>query len=161
MKTFKITVLVVLFLVTREISYAQQQALSLTVEELTSQMIKQPRPVIFYIYTSWCSYCKIQDQQIKKDSSLQNLLKTNFYFIRFNAENKNRVDFNGKTYHFKSHGISGGTHELAFLGQKPKEQLTYPLWIIFDRDYKLLHRYSGLVNTDELNMLLNFIITNN
>jgi thioredoxin-related protein len=109
MKTFKITVLVVLFLVTREISYAQQQALSLTVEELTSQMIKQPRPVIFYIYTSWCSYCKIQDQQIKKDSSLQNLLKTNFYFIRFNAENKNRVDFNGKTYHFKSHGISGNS----------------------------------------------------
>lgn len=113
---------------------------------------KSDKPILIYMKTDWCSVCKIQIHQIKKDSELKNLLNENVHFIIFDAEkSKEKIEFLGKTYQYISNGNSG-IHELAmeFSGnQKP----IYPTWVLLD-NRKILFYQEGLVDNRILKLLM-------
>ena len=48
-----------------------------------------------------------------KNQKVVNSINQNFYFIRFTAEEKQDINFTGKTFHSKPTGTNTGIHELA------------------------------------------------
>lgn len=118
--------------------------------DLDSLQKENPKPVIIHLYTDWCSVCKIESFQLKKDKDLVNMINKNFYFINFEPEKtKEKISFRGKVFNYLPNGTSG-IHELALALSKNKNQPVYPLWIILDKDQNLIEYHEGLFKLGKL-----------
>lgn len=126
--------------------------------DLDSLQKENPKPVIIHLYTDWCSVCKIESFQLKKDKELVNMISEKFYFISFEAEKtKEKISFRGKVFNYLPNGTSG-IHELALALSKNKDQPIYPLWIILDKDQNLIEYHEGLFKPEEMKKKLMTIV---
>lgn len=131
-----------------------QQLPGLDFTTLQQLMQKDPKPVVIQLHTSWCMYCKMQDRQIRRDKALQKVLAEDVYYLRFDAESKDSVVFNGQSYTYAKYGPSGGIHQLAYaLGEK-EGRIGYPAWVILDERYQRVFVHHGLLPTRTLAELL-------
>ena len=126
--------------------------------DLDSLQKENPKPVIIHLYTDWCSVCKIESFQLKKDKDLVNMINKNFYFINFEPEKtKEKISFRGKVFNYLPNGTSG-IHELALALSKNKNQPVYPLWIILDKDQNLIEYHEGLFKSEQMSKKLMTIV---
>ena len=72
-----------------------QEVMWLSFEQLDSAMNENPKPVFIEFYTDWCVYCKKMEEESFTDSDIVELLNSNYYSVRFNAESKETVSFDG------------------------------------------------------------------
>lgn len=114
-----------------------------TFSELESLQKENKKPIIIHLYTDWCSICKIESFKLNKDQELVEIINGNFYFINLETEKtKEKINFQGKEFDYLSNGNSG-IHELALALFKNKNQRVYPLWIILDKNQKLVYYHEG------------------
>lgn len=129
-----------------------------TFADLEIQQKANPKPVIIHFYTSWCSVCKIESYELKKDKDLVKLINENFYFINFEAEKmKETIRFQGKEFKYLPNGNSG-IHELVLGLSKNKSQPVYPLWIIVDKNGNLIEYHEGLFTAEKMKKRLDEIL---
>jgi thioredoxin-related protein len=122
------------------------------IELIDSLMERKPKPILILLSTDWCTYCAMQKHQIQKNETfLQNA--DQFYFVNFNAETKDKIQFEGKEYSYKPTGVNIGTHELA-IALYGNTNISYPSWVLLDQHYKPIFRHNGLLNPLQLNKLL-------
>lgn len=69
--------------------------------ELATLMRSESRPVLVDVYTSWCHYCKVMDATTWKNDSLAAYVNRNFHAVKLNAEDRDTLTWDGKTYVFK------------------------------------------------------------
>lgn len=116
------------------------------------------KPIIIHLYTDWCSVCKIESFQLKKDKDLNKMIEENFYLINFEAEKtKEKINFQGKEFNYLPNGNSG-IHELALALSKNKNQPVYPLWIILDKNQKLVYYHEGEFKPEKMKEKLDEIL---
>ena len=114
-----------------------------TFYDLENLQKENPKPIIIHLYTDWCSVCKIEKYNLNKDKNLVEKMNDDFYFINFEAEKtKDKINFQGKEFNYLPNGNSG-IHELALALSKNKGQPVYPLWIILDKNQKLVYYHEG------------------
>ncbi|KMQ60587.1 thiol:disulfide interchange protein [Chryseobacterium sp. BLS98] len=114
-----------------------------TFSDLETLMGKDPRPVIIHLYTDWCSVCKMEKKALNNDKEITDLINANFYLINFETEKtKENIKFQGREFEYLPNGNSG-IHELALALSKNKDQLVYPLWIVLDKNQKLVYYHEG------------------
>src|SRR6187431_1530392 len=70
----------------------------LSISEAEKLAKDEPRKIIVDIYTDWCGWCKRMDNSTYKDPKVVEYINKNFYAVKFNAETKNEITFQGKTY---------------------------------------------------------------
>ncbi len=115
-----------------------------TFSDLETLMEKDPKPVIIHLYTDWCSVCKMEKKVLNNDREITDLIDANFYLVNFEAEKtKETIKFQGKEFGYIPNGNSG-IHELALALSKNKDHPVYPLWIVLDKDQKLVYYHEGL-----------------
>ena len=132
------------------------QIFSTNIEQIDSLMAQQPKPILVLLSTNWCQYCAMQHRQIQKNENFKQKSDL-FYFVDFNAESKDKIKFQNKEYVYKASGINIGTHELAF-ALNGNHQISYPTWVLFDKNYQPIFRHNGLLNPQQLNELLVAIV---
>jgi thioredoxin-related protein len=93
----------------------------ITIEELNEQYAKNPKPILIDLYTDWCGWCKEMDRTTYNNEKLASYVNTKYYAIKFNAENRNTISFNGKQYKYNQ---QYKTNELAIY--LTSGQLSYP-----------------------------------
>lgn len=121
-----------------------------TFSDIETYQKENPKPTIIHIFTDWCSVCKIESFQLKKDKDLVKMLNESFYLINFEAEKtKEKISFQGQDFSYLPNGNSG-IHELALALSKNKNQPIYPLWIILDKDQNLVYYHEGKFKPDEM-----------
>ncbi|WP_241486076.1 thioredoxin family protein [Chryseobacterium angstadtii] len=119
-----------------------------TFSDLESSMKKDPKPIIIHLYTDWCSVCKMEKHALNKDRETVDLINEHFYMVNFEAEKtKEKIHFQGRDFGYMSNG-SSGIHELALALSKNKNQPVYPLWIVLDKDQKLVYYHEGMVTPE-------------
>ena len=134
--------------------FAQKQDVAISFQALPDSLAKHPKPIVINVYTNWCTYCMMQENGIKKSAELSSLLGKEMYYLRLNAEEKERIFFNHEQYHFQPNGPSSGIHELVLALGKGNKELAYPMWFILDADYQVEYSFSGYLRPGELNALL-------
>ena len=82
----------------------------LTIEEFNAAYAKNPKPVLVDLYTTWCGWCKEMDRTTYKNDKLATYVNDKYYAIKFDAESKRTVTFNGKQYKYNA---SRAANELA------------------------------------------------
>lgn len=118
---------------------------------IDSLMADNAKPVLILLSTEWCQYCQMQKLQIRKNKKFATQ-STNFHYVEFDAESKERVKLQGKDYVYRPTGANIGTHELAITLNGPN-RLAYPTWVLLDEDYQVLFRHAGVLNTEQINDL--------
>jgi thioredoxin-related protein len=134
-------------------SYSQKSEVRwYTIQEAEKLLQKDPRPLFIDTYTDWCGWCKKLDQDTFSHPVIAEILNTKFYAVKFDAEGKEPVTFQGKL--FINDGKAGRTHQLAVA--LLKGQLSYPNMVFFNEKNQLLTNVPGFRQPKEMEVLLSF-----
>ncbi len=149
---------VFLILLLQTVTSPSQNLVYTNFQELAGKMKIDPKPVIIKLYTNWCTYCKLQDEQLKNRDTLSAYIQKNFYILNFNAESREDVAFNNTVYKFKPQGLSGGINELTLSLARETKELSYPYWVILDDKYNIRTWHQGYLKNKNLMLLLKSVV---
>jgi len=92
------------------------------------------------IYTDWCGWCKVMDKQTFSDPEVVKYLDQNFHVVKFDAEQKEKLNFQGKDYEWMPVGRNG-VHALAV--ELLNSQMSYPSIVYLDANKKPIRVSKG------------------
>jgi thioredoxin-related protein len=142
-----VAVLFEIFLCGRSLEVNGQAIRWTDLEHLQDSLRSQARPLMVFINTDWCKYCKMQQKTTFKDPELVGILNNKFYSLNINAEEQKALKFFGRTY--KS-GSSGDFHSLARMLGLENGKLLFPTTVFYFPDSNAFQRFQGLQQADYL-----------
>jgi len=122
-------------------------------DEVQKAMAKEPRKVFVDIYTDWCGWCKRMDQNTFQLAHIARYMNKNFYNIKFNAEQREPIIFQGNEFNFVAGGRRG-YHELA--GQLTQGRLSYPTIVFMDEQFRLIQPIPGYQAPENFEPIMTF-----
>lgn len=129
----------------------------LTFKEAQEKNKREPKPFLIDIYTDWCGWCKHMMKTTYSNQALAQYVNTNFYPVKFNAEGRDTIEYNGEMYAPTS-PLPKTPHALAlkFLGK----QLTYPSTIFVGNNFEFNLLTQGYLDEKKIQPILVFMVEN-
>lgn len=125
----------------------------LTWEEAVVLNKKNPKKIFIDVYTDWCGWCKKMDASTFQDPKVVDYLKENFYAVKFDAEQKKSIDFNGTTFKFVPQKRRG-VHMLAAALLDGK--MSYPSVVYLNEKFERIAASPGFKDADGIFKELTF-----
>ncbi len=123
-----------------------------SLEEAESLQKTKPRVIMIDFYTDWCGWCKKLDKLTYKNDSIIKYINSNFYPVKFNAEEKDSVKYLGKVYGSKKRGKKFlNDFAVKLLDGK----LSYPSIIYLDENFKKIGVH-GYTESKDLFIILTY-----
>lgn len=151
---FTLLVGVLLMLIPGFEVFAQPSLKTVTFEELLEVKKSEPKPIFIFFTADWCRYCKNVEQTSFKDKTIVETLNKNFYVELFDIETNHPIDWNGRTFTFKSTGIGTGVHELAEELGTIDGVLNTPTFMLMDKQINVIFRYGGYMDSKQILAML-------
>ena len=126
----------------------------LTFEEAIALHEENPKKLLIDLYTDWCGWCKVMDKNTYSKAEIANYINKNFYPIKFNAEQKEEVVFNGHTFEFVPSGRRG-YHQLA--AALTNNKLSYPTTVFMDEELRIIQPIAGYLKAEQMEPILLYI----
>jgi thioredoxin-related protein len=123
-----------------------------SIEEAVALAQANPRPIFVDAYTDWCGWCKRLDKDTFSNPVIAEILNSKFYPVKFNAESKEPVVFQGRT--FVNDGKLGPTHQLAYALLQGK--LGYPTVVFLTAKSELITPVSGYKTAKDFEPMLQY-----
>ena len=123
-------------------------------EDAIAAANNNPKKLFVDVYTDWCGWCKKMDNTTFADPSVAAYINENFYPIKFNAEQREIVEYNGYSLKFINQGRRG-VHELAY--SLLDGQLGYPSYVYLDEAQRRITVSPGFKQVPDLLKELSFI----
>ena len=150
----KKVIIFLLFLSFSLLGIAQDRMASISFQDLDSLQAIDAKPTIVFLYTDWCRYCKGMEKTIFSDSEVKNSLQDRYYFIRFNGESEDEIQFRGNSFNFKPSGKNQGVHELAQALGTTTGTLSFPTVIVLNKKLEIVYVNDGYMTKPEFLILL-------
>ena len=122
-------------------------------EEALSLSEKEPRKIFVDVYTDWCGWCKRMDKATFQQSHIADYMNEKFYAVKFNAESKEDIVFNGKTYKYVKNGARG-YHELA--AEIMRGRLSYPTIVFLDENLGVIQPIPGFKDPEQFELIMTY-----
>ncbi len=123
-------------------------------KNIKKDKVKVDKLIIVDFYTDWCGWCKRLDNETYKDAEVAALMNKYFYPVKFDAEQRDSVQFAGKQYRFKSSG-SRGTNEFALeMASRPGGRIGYPTITIISAMGEKITVEAGFKNAEKMKVFL-------
>ncbi|MEM9856135.1 MAG: DUF255 domain-containing protein [Bacteroidota bacterium] len=135
-------------------TYEEPKVNWLTFEEAVEKSKTEKRKIFIDVYTDWCGWCKVMDKKTFSNREIAGYLNENFYPVKFNAEQKEDIQFNGNTYKFVPSGRKG-YHQLA--AALLNNKLSYPTVVFLDENFVMLQPLPGYQKPDQFEKIVKFI----
>lgn len=152
----KSSITTILLLVTLCVS-AQVEIKWKTWKEVETAQKTQPRKVYVDTYTDWCGWCKKMDAGTFTNPEVVKYINENFYAIKFNAETRENISFQGKEYKYVASG-NRGYNELA--AELLKGQLSYPTSVYLDEQMNVIFPAPGYQDAKLFETVINYVNSN-
>ena len=105
-----------------------------------SQTDAQPKKIFVDVYTDWCGWCKKMDKNTFQHPEVSKYMQDNFYMVKMDAEGKDPIEYQGRTFKFVPSGRRG-YHELAAALLQGK--MSYPTVVFLDEQLNMLSPVPG------------------
>lgn len=106
---------------------------------------KNPKKVFIDVYTDWCGWCKRMDADTFQNPEVAAYMSANFYMVKLDGEQKEPIEYKGKTYTFVPQGRNG-YHQLA--AALLQGRLSYPTVVFLDENLQMLSPVPGYQKPD-------------
>jgi thioredoxin-related protein len=130
--------------VLKKYSFAEAEKLSKT----------SPRKWLININTDWCNSCRTMNRAVLTDTLLADYINKNYYYIDFNAQQKDSIRFLNYTYLYKEANGNMPIHELA--PTLTGGSLVLPSLVVLDESMKRLDVVQRFLVPKMLNQVLHF-----
>ncbi len=115
---------------------------------------RKGKKIFIDVYTDWCGWCKRMDKETFQQPQIANYLNTHFYPVKFNAEQREDINFAGHTFKYVANG-QRGYHELAVALLEGK--MSYPTVVFLNENVELLQRIPGYLDVPTFDMILHYL----
>jgi len=126
----------------------------LSFEEAVEKSKKEPRKLLIDIYTDWCGWCKKMDRDAYANEVIAEYINENYYAVKFDAEQREDIEFDGHTFKFVAQG-KRGVHELA--AALTNNKLSYPTTVFMDEKFQIIQPIPGYMNAKSLEPIITYI----
>jgi thioredoxin-related protein len=123
-------------------------------EEAIEASNQNPKKIFIDMYTDWCGWCKRMDATTFKDPEIVKYMNEHFYAVKFDAEQKEEVIYDGHTFKFVDSGRRG-YHQLA--ASLLDGRLGYPSFVYMDEEQRRITISPGFKDADRMLTELKFI----
>lgn len=129
----------------------------MTFEEAVERSKTEKRKIFIDVYTDWCGWCKVMDKNTFSEPMIAKILNEEFYPVKFDAEQKEDIVFNGTTFKFVPSG-NKGYHQLA--AALLNNQLAYPTVVFLDEGFSQAYPVAGYKKPEEFHQFLMYFLGN-
>jgi thioredoxin-related protein len=146
---------IILFLATSTFVQAQDEGVRwMTFEEAVERSKHEKRTIFIDVYTDWCGWCKVMDRKTFSDPAVAKLLNEAYYPVKFNAEQREDVEFKGTTFKYVAYG-GRGVHQLA--AALLQNELSYPSVVFLNEDFAIIHIMKGFQQAPDFHKIASYI----
>jgi thioredoxin-related protein len=118
-----------------------------------------PKKKVFIdLYTSWCGWCKKMDAETFIDPQIVNYMNDNFLAVKFDAERKDTVEYNGQKLVNQNPTGARSAHQLAIALLQGR--MSYPSYVILDENSQKVTAIPGFLKAPEFLPILMYFATN-
>lgn len=144
-------ILVLLLMVPALMAQGQETSVKwYSIEEAADLAKSSPRPIFVDAYTDWCGWCKKMDKDTFANPIIAEILNTQYYAVKFDAESTEPVTFQGKK--FINDGKLGAAHQLAYA--LLQGNLGYPTVVFLTANSELITPVSGYKTAKDFEPML-------
>lgn len=108
-------------------------------------------------YTDWCGWCKRMDKTTFTDPEVIQYINKNFHPVKFNAEQREDIVFQNRTFKWRAGGRNG-VHSLAY--ELLNGRLGYPSYVYLTPEYERILISPGYKPAPDLLKELRFVSEN-
>ena len=130
----------------------------LPLEEAIKRAKRAPKKILIDLYTDWCGWCKVMDRDTYSQEEVIKYLHQNYYPVKFNAEQREDVQFLGRTFKYMATSPQQGYHQLA--QALTDGNLSYPTTVLLDEKQQPITYVPGFLNAKDLALLMKFVAEN-
>ena len=117
------------------------------IDDLDKMTDLNGKKVMIDMYTTWCGWCKVMDKKTFTDPAVIEYLNENFVLVKFNAEQREPVTFQGETYEWMPAGRRG-VNKLAL--KLMNGRMGYPTMVYLDSNLNKIKSVPGYKTPEQL-----------
>ena len=126
-----------------------------TFEEAVNAQKLNHKLIMVDVYTSWCGPCKMMSAYTFENPVIANYLNEHFYPVKFNAETRDSVKFNG--YYFVNSNPPENKRPVHdFAASILDNKLMYPSIVFIDKNIQRLQIINGYLDAQQFEPVINF-----
>lgn len=126
----------------------------LTWEQAVELNKTTPKKFVIDVYTDWCGWCKVMDRETFTKPEIIKYISENYYAVKFNAEQKADLDFNGHKFTYVAGNNGRGYH--SFAASLLDNNMGYPSLVYLNEKFERVVISPGYKTADQLIKELKF-----
>ncbi len=109
-------------------------------EESLSKNENKEKLILISFHTDWCTYCRKMDREIYPDPEISTLVNDHFIAVKFDAETRDTIAFDGQLFTNPNPPRRNGPHTLTMLLASRNGRYSVPVTMILDAEFNVLAR---------------------
>lgn len=146
--------LLIFFTINTQAENTKETVKWFTLEEAVKLQAETPKKIFIDVYTDWCGYCKKMDKETFSNPVIAKYLNENFYPVKFDAEQKESIEFKSQTYRNTNPDRKRSSHELAQALLQGK--MSYPSYAFLNEKSVLITVVPGYIPAPNFEPIIHY-----
>lgn len=125
-----------------------------TLDKVLKDSATNDKHIFIDVYTEWCGWCKRMDATTFSDPEIVEVMNKYFIPVKFDAEQKDSIQFSGRTFNYVPNGRRGYNELAAALLQN---KMSYPTVVFLNEKTQMIQPLSGYRSAKDLKPILLYI----